>query len=116
MLILSIQSIGTLSAVFNNGRTVDIAPLVLAQCSDFNGLAPQGNGLFTESSASGTTRIGAPEDAGQGKLMSGCLELSNVDLATELTKIITFQRGYQANGKMTPTADQIMQETLNIKQ
>src|SRR3954466_1925680 len=113
---LSIQSNGTLSAVFNNGRTVDIAQLVLAQFSDFNGLTPQGNGLFTESSASGTARIGAPEDAGQGKLMSGSLELSNVDLATELTKIITFQRGYQANAKLITTADQIMQETLNIKQ
>jgi flagellar hook protein FlgE len=113
---LSIQSNGILSAVFNNGRTVDIAQLVLAQFSDFNGLTPQGNGLFTESSASGTARIGAPEDAGQGKLMSGSLELSNVDLATELTKIITFQRGYQANAKLITTADQIMQETLNIKQ
>jgi flagellar hook protein FlgE len=113
---LSIQSNGTLSAVFNNGRTVDIAQLVLAQFSDFNGLTPQGNGLFTESSASGTARLGAPEDAGQGKLMSGSLELSNVDLATELTKIITFQRGYQANAKMITTADQIMQDTLNIKQ
>jgi flagellar hook protein FlgE len=113
---LSIQSNGTLSAVFNNGQTVDIAQLVLAQFSDFNGLTPQGNGLYTESTASGTARIGAPEDAGQGKLMSGSLELSNVDLATELTKIITFQRGYQANAKMITTADQIMQETLNIKQ
>jgi flagellar hook protein FlgE len=113
---LSIQSNGTLSAVFNNGRTVDIAQLALAQFSDFNGLTPQGNGLFTESATSGTARIGAPEDAGQGKLMSGSLELSNVDLATELTKIITFQRGYQANAKMITTADQIMQDTLNIKQ
>jgi flagellar hook protein FlgE len=113
---MSIQSNGTLSAVFNNGKTIDIAQLVLAQFSDFNGLTPQGNGLFTESTASGTARIGAPEDAGQGKLMSGSLELSNVDLATELTKIITFQRGYQANAKMITTADQIMQDTLNIKQ
>jgi flagellar hook protein FlgE len=113
---LSIQSNGTLSAVFNNGKTVDIAQLVLAQFSDFNGLTPQGNGVFTESTASGTARLGAPEDSGQGKLMSGSLELSNVDLATELTKIITFQRGYQANAKMITTADQILQETLNIKQ
>jgi flagellar hook protein FlgE len=113
---LAIQSNGILSAVFNNGRTVDLAQIALAQFSDFNGLTPAGNGLFTESATSGTARIGAPEDSGQGKLMSGSLELSNVDLATELTKIITFQRGYQANAKMITTADQIMQETLNIRQ
>jgi flagellar hook protein FlgE len=48
--------------------------------------------------------------------MSGALELSNVDLATELTRVITFQRGYQANARMITAADQILQETLNIKQ
>jgi flagellar hook protein FlgE len=48
--------------------------------------------------------------------MSGALELSNVDLATELTKIITYQRGYQASARMITTADQILQETLNIRQ
>jgi flagellar hook protein FlgE len=113
---LSILSDGTLSAVFNNGKTVSIAQLVLAQFSNFQGLTSEGGGLYAESAASGEARLGAPSDGGQGKLIGGALELSNVDLATELTKIITFQRGYQANAKMITTADQILQDTLNIKQ
>jgi flagellar hook protein FlgE len=113
---LSIQSNGMLSAVFNNGKTVDVGQLVLAQFRNADALTSQGGGLFTESSNSGAARLGAPEDSGQGKLMSGALELSNVDLATELTKIITYQRSYQASAKMISTADQILQETLNIRQ
>jgi flagellar hook protein FlgE len=55
-----------LSRVFNNGRTVDIAQLVLAQFSDFNGLTPQGNGLFTESSRSGTAESELPKTPVRG--------------------------------------------------
>jgi flagellar hook protein FlgE len=113
---LSILSDGMLSAVFNNGKTVNVGQLVLAQFRNVDGLTAQGGGLFTESSNSGPARLGAPEDDGQGRLMSGALELSNVDLATELTKIITYQRGYQASARMITTADQILQETLNIRQ
>jgi len=113
---LSIRSDGTLAAIFNNGTTIDVAQIGLAQFSDFDALTELGGGLYGESAASGAARVGAPGDVGQGKLMSSALEQSNVDLATELTKIITFQRGYQANAKMITTADQILQETLNIKQ
>jgi flagellar hook protein FlgE len=113
---LSVLSDGTLSAVFNNGKTVSVAQIVLAQFSNVQGLTSQGSGLYTESTASGAARVGAPGDSGQGKLVGGALEQSNVDLATELTKIITFQRGYQANAKMITTEDQLLQDTLNIKQ
>jgi len=116
LLSLSILSDGTLNAVFNNGKTVNIAQLVLAQFSNVEGLTAQGGGLYTQSAVSGEARLGPPGDSGQGKLIGGALELSNVDLATELTKIITYQRGYQANARMITTADQILQETLNIKQ
>ena len=113
---LSIQSNGMLSAVFNNGKTIDVGQLVLAQFRNVDALTAQGGGLFTESSNSGEARLGAPEDSGQGKLISSSLELSNVDLATELTRVITYQRGYQASARMITTADQILQETLNIRQ
>lgn len=49
-------------------------------------------------------------------MTGGALEQSNVDLATELTKIITFQRGYQANARVITLTDQIMQETMNLRQ
>lgn len=113
---LSIQSDGTISAVFSNGNTVNVAQLVLAQFSNADGLLSQGGGLYAESSASGASFFGVAGEGGRGQLTSGALEQSNVDLATELTKIITFQRGYQANARMITVTDQIMQETMNMRQ
>ena len=69
-----------------------------------------------ESPASGASFIGTPGEGGRGRLLSGSLEQSNVDMATELTKIITFQRGYQANARLITVTDQILQETMNMRQ
>ncbi len=113
---LSIQPDGTISAVFSNGKTVNVAQLVLAQFSNVDGLLPQGGGFYAESAASGSSFFGVPGEGGRGQLTNGALEQSNVDLATELTKIITFQRGYQANARIITLTDQIMQETMNLRQ
>jgi len=113
---LGIQSDGTVSAVFSNGKTMNVAQLVLAQFRNVDGLVAQGGGFFAESSASGPSLVGAPGEGGRGQLTGGALEQSNVDLATELTKIITFQRGYQANARVITLTDQIMQETMNLRQ
>ena len=113
---LSIQPDGTISAIFSNGKTTNIAQVVLAQFSNMNGLISQGGGLYAESPASGASFLGVPGEGGRGQLTGGTLESSNVDLATELTKIITFQRAYQANAKMISLTDQIMQDTMNLRQ
>jgi len=113
---LKINPDGTISATFTNGSTVDFAQVVLAQFNNVDGLDPIGNGLYRESRASGVSFIGAPGEGGRGQLLSGGLEQSNVDLATELTKIITYQRAYQANARVITTTDQVMQETMNIRQ
>lgn len=112
---LTVQSDGTVSAYFSNGKTVDVARLALAQFSNADGLMAQDGGFFAETTASGSGFIGAPGEGGRGRLASGALEQSNVDLATELTKIITFQRGYQANARIITLTDQIMQETVNLR-
>lgn len=113
---VSVQPDGMLAAVFSNGKTMNVGQIVLAQFNNLDGLISQGGGLYTESSASGEPKLGAPGEGSSGRLMSGALEQSNVDMATELTKIITFQRGYQANARLITTSDQILQETLNLKQ
>jgi flagellar hook protein FlgE len=112
---VAIASDGTISAVFSNGKTTDVAQIVLAQFNNVNGLVPEGGGKYAESTASGALFLSTPGVGGSGQLTSGALEQSNVDLATELTKIITFQRGYQANAKIITVTDQIMQDTLNMK-
>ena len=113
---LSIQADGTIAAVFSNGQNLNVAQLVLAQFSNLDGLLPQGSGSFTETAASGSSFIGVAGEGGRGRLSGGAIEQSNVDLATELTKIITFQRGYQASARIITLTDQIMQETMNMRQ
>ena len=114
---LSIQSDGTISAVFSNGSTVDVGQLALARFSNVNGLVDQGGGLYSASDASGA---GFYRSSRPGWPRNSCPEAHsipvNVDLASELTKIITFQRGYQANAKMITATDQILQDTIAMKQ
>jgi flagellar hook protein FlgE len=105
---------GTLAASFSNGRTMPVGQLVLAQFANLQGLVSEGGGLYTETPESGVSRLGVPGDSGLGRVQGGALEQSNVDLAAELTKIITFQRGYQASARIITTSDQILQETLSI--
>jgi flagellar hook protein FlgE len=113
---LSVLSDGTISAAFSNGTVSNIGQIALAQFDNVNGLVQQGGGLYTASEASGSAFIGTSGTAGRGTMLGGALEQSNVDLATELTKIITFQRSYQASAKIITATDQVMQDTINMKQ
>ncbi len=113
---LSIGTDGIITAVYSNGRTAQIAQIVLAHFLNEAGLVSQGGGLYSDSIAAGDSSIGVPGQGGRGQLLSSSLEQSNVDLAAELTKIITYQRAYQANARMITVTDQIMQETMNLRQ
>jgi flagellar hook protein FlgE len=113
---LTIGPDGMVNAIFNNGKTAQVAQIVLGQFTNLDGMIPQGGGLYAESVGSGAVMFGVPGEGSRGQLVSSVLEQSNVDLASELTKIITFQRGYQANARMVTVTDQIMQETMNMRQ
>jgi flagellar hook protein FlgE len=65
------------------------------------------------SSGAGTT--GVPETAGLGSTVGGVLEMSNVDLATEFTNMITAQRGFEASSRVLSTADEMLQNLVNLK-
>ena len=112
---LVVQSDGTVQGVFSNGLTQAVAQIGLGKFTNPNGLISRGGGLFSESTASGTVLLVQPGESGTGRLAGGTLEQSNVDLAAEFTKIITFQRGYQANARIITTTDQILQETMDLK-
>ena len=113
---MSIQSDGTITGVFSNGLTQKVARIAIGQFSNESGIASRGEGLFAGSIESGSLLIKVPGDGAAGTLVGGSLELSNVDLATEFTKIIKYQRGFQANARMITSTDQIPQETINLKQ
>ena len=74
-----------------------------------------GDTSFTESLASGGPDIGAAGSDVRGLISSGALESSNVDLGQEFTNLIIAQRGFQANGRVVTTSDEMLSELVNLK-
>ena len=68
-----------------------------------------------ESTNSGLARIGVPMEDGAGALIGGALEMANIDLTEEFTRLILAQRGFQANARVINTSDQVLEEQINIK-
>ena len=79
------------------------------------GLARAGQNNFAATSASGSANIGKAGTGGRGTVTTGELEMSNVDLATEFTGMITAERGFQANSRVITTSDEMLQELVNLK-
>jgi len=112
----SVGGDGTISGVFNNGQTIALGQIALASFSDVQGLTRTGSNNFVAGLSSGQPSIGAPNTGGLGTLQGGALEVSNVDLATEFSKLIVAQRFYQANAQSVTTLDQVMQTTQSMIQ
>lgn len=112
---LSFNDDGILTAVYNNGESRNVAQVGIAKFENNEGLFKVGKNMFKESRKSGQGALGKPGDAGRGQVLSKSLELSNVDIAQEFVGLMTAQRNFQANAKTITTADQMLQEVLNIK-
>ncbi|WP_455156503.1 flagellar hook-basal body complex protein, partial [Treponema socranskii] len=78
-------------------------------------LEKAGDNTYTESNNSGQAMIGESGVAGKGKLLSGALEMSNVDLAEQLTDMIVTQRGFESNAKTIQTTDSMLETILSLK-
>ncbi len=111
----SVDGNGIINGRFSNGQLRALAQVVLARFPDPLGLTRTGNNTFAQSGNSGQPVTGVPENAGLGKLKSNTLELSNVDLGESFIDMIAAQRGFQANSRVITTADEILQELVNLK-
>ncbi len=112
----NVGSDGTIMGSFSNGRTAVLGQIALANFSNLQGLQRDGGNNYSATLASGAPVTGAPGSGGRGTLSGGSLELSNVDIAQEFSALIVAQRGYEANARTITTFDQIMQDTINLKQ
>ena len=106
---------GIIAGSFSNGSIETLAKVSLANFANNGGLSDLGDGLYQESIASGDVHIMNLNEDSATSLVSGALEMSNVDLSREFTDMITTQRGFQANAKVITTADQLLNELLNMK-
>ena len=95
-------------------QTVVLGRVALATFSNSGGLEKIGSSYYTDSSNSGDAKFNFAGDT-CGKLKSGSLEMSNVDLSTELTNMIITQRGFQANSRVITTTDSMLEELVNLK-
>lgn len=111
---VSIDSNGVITGTYTNGLNVQEAQVAIAQFNNASGLTKTGNSLYTESNNSGTPNIGTISDLGCTVTPSS-LEMSNVDMASELTDMIVTQRGYQSNSKIITVSDELLETLINMK-
>ncbi|MEZ5958946.1 MAG: flagellar hook protein FlgE [Hyphomonadaceae bacterium] len=112
---LVLEGDGYLTAQFSNGRARALYQIPLATFLNPNGLKADQGGAFRTTLESGLYNINSSNAGGAGRIVSGALEASNVDLATEFTNLITTQRAYSAASRIITTADQMLEELIMIK-
>ncbi len=110
-----IDQSGVITGVYSNGVTRSLGQIALASFTNPGGLEKAGENTYMVTNNSGQALIGESGTAGKGKLISGTLEMSNVDLSEAFTDMIVTQRGFQANSRTINTADQMLQEILTLK-
>jgi flagellar hook protein FlgE len=115
MINLEIIEGGLIVARFTGGREQVVAQLAIAAIANPGSLASAGNNAFRLTSKSAAPAIGPAGTGGRGEVRGAALESSTVDIASEFTHLIRYQRAYQANSRVVTTADEIAQETLNLK-
>jgi flagellar hook protein FlgE len=106
---------GIITGVFSNGMSQQLGQIALSVVANPGGLQRLGNSLYGLSPNSGATVITPPGHAGAGRVASGHIEMSNVDLANEFANLILTQRGFQANSRIITTSDEMLQELLTLK-
>lgn len=112
----AIDQTGKVNVRLSDGTEFVRAQVLLQNFTDPQVLTKEGDNLFSGLASAGPlTTPGSPGAAGLGKLESGALELSNVDLANEFSTLITTQRAFQANTRIITTSDEVLQELVNLK-
>ncbi|HEX2559775.1 flagellar hook-basal body complex protein, partial [Phenylobacterium sp.] len=112
---VSVDEKGIISATFDNTEVRKIAQIGLATFPNPDGLLGVSGGAYVPTLMSGDFTIKEAGVAGAGNIAPQALEASTVDLSAEFTGLITTQRAYSASSKIITTADQMLEELLNIK-
>ncbi len=111
---LSIEKDGQIFALLSNGQSAVIGVIGLVNFSNPEGLTRIGNQLLQQSAVSGEPIVGQPLAGTLGSISSGAIELSTVDIADQFVKLITLQRGFQANSRIITTINQLLNEVIQL--
>ena len=113
---LSVDSSGRIFGTYDNGNTVLLSQVAVAQFSNASGLEKIGDNCYQTTLNSGDfDGIGVEVSADGSAISTGELEMSNVDLSAQFTDMIITQRGFQANSRVITTSDTLLEELINLK-
>ena len=116
MIGVSIQKDGMIYASYDNGMNKLLGQIATAAFANASSLEKEGDNLYSATLNSGEfDGIGVDITAGGGYMSTGQLEMSNVDLSSEFTEMITTQRGFQANSRIITVSDTLLEELTNLK-
>ncbi|MBQ9488234.1 MAG: flagellar hook-basal body complex protein, partial [Selenomonadaceae bacterium] len=111
---VSVDVSGVITGTYTNGIIMTEAQIAVAQFSNPGGLTKTGTSLYQQSNNSGNARVGTVSDFGYSFTPSA-LEMSNVELASELVDMIITQRGFQSNSKVITVGDEMLETIVNMK-
>lgn len=113
---ITVDSDGKIYGSYDNGNTVLLCQIAIAQFSNASGLEKIGDNCYQTTLNSGEfDGIGVEITADGSSIASGELEMSNVDLSSQFTDMIVTQRGFQANSRVITTSDTLLEELINLK-
>lgn len=112
---VSIREDGLISATFSDGTVQALGKLMIANFSNPQGLRQRGDGRWSTTGSSGPAIVGEAGTDAFGRIQTGALERSNVDITEELVSLIAAQRNFQANAKAIETANQMDQSIINMR-
>ena len=112
---VEIDSSGILYTRYTNGQSRSQSQIAMASFTNPNGLQPVGDTNFVETFSAGSPTITTPGLSGTGALQSGALEASNVEITSQLVRMIIAQRNFQANAQMIQTEDAVTQTVINLR-
>ncbi|MEU8815835.1 flagellar hook protein FlgE [Actinoplanes sp. NPDC048796] len=111
----TVSDTGQIIGAFSNGQKKVLGQVALATFKNVNGLEKTGDSMYRSTVNSGLAQVGTPTSSGLGQVISGAVEMSNVDLAQEFTNLVIAQRGFQANSRVITTSDELLQELVSMK-
>ncbi|MBN2297489.1 MAG: flagellar hook protein FlgE [Deltaproteobacteria bacterium] len=112
---ISVDTDGVMVGHYSNGQILYLYRVGLAKFNNEQALSKIGGNLWAGTRASGDAITGHPGENGLGRISPNSLEQSNVDIASEFVKMISTQRGFQANSRIITTVDAMLQELINLK-
>jgi flagellar hook protein FlgE len=112
---ISVDRDGVITGRYSNGQVLELFAVTLATFNNNYALYREGGNLFSETRSSGPPITGLANTGGKGSIASNSLGQSNVDLATEFVKMITTEKGFQANSKTITTVDGMLTTLIQLK-